>query len=162
MSTRTLAHQPTQTAWCTTSILGRCGLNSGLTTTSSYIYFITIPNWHSSLMVHPQPFTSDFPRGNIYQMISPDLLHQVIKGTFKDHLVTWICEYLVIQHGERRASVILDDIDRRYVLHIALTTYIEIVADLLAELLQFHPFLVSADFRMVGVSSSGRGTTRRP
>jgi hypothetical protein len=61
-----------------------------------------------------KPFTSDFPRANIYEMISPDLLHQLIKGTFKDHLVRWICEYLVQEHGERRASVILDDIDRRY------------------------------------------------
>jgi hypothetical protein len=108
-----------------------------------------------------QPFTSDFPRGNIYQMVSPDLLHQVIKGTFKDHLVTWVCEYLVIQHGERRAGVILDDIDRRYVLHAALTTHIEIVADLLVELLRCHLFLVSADFPMAGVSSSGPGTTPR-
>lgn len=48
-------------------------------------------------------------------MISPDLLHQLIKGTFKDHLVRWVCEYLVAQHGERRANAILDDIDRRYV-----------------------------------------------
>ncbi|KAH9021931.1 hypothetical protein EDB84DRAFT_1511344 [Lactarius hengduanensis] len=59
------------------------------------------------------PFTSNFPRANIYQMISPDLLHQVIKGTFKDNLVDWVCDFLVIQHGETRAGVILDDIDRR-------------------------------------------------
>ena len=125
-------------------------------------YLIIIPIQHLSLMVRSQPFTSDFPRGNIYQMISPDLLHQVIKGTFKDHLVTWICEYLVIQHGERRAGVILDDIDRRYVPHAALTTHIEIVANLLVELLRCHLFLVSADFPMVGASSSGPGTTPRP
>jgi len=59
------------------------------------------------------PFTANFPRGDIYEMISPDLLHQLIKGTFKDHLVTWICEYLVIQYGERQAGIILDDIDQR-------------------------------------------------
>lgn len=62
-----------------------------------------------------QPFTNNFPRADIHELISPDLLHQVIKGTFKDHLVTWIGQYLVATHGEVRANAILDDIDRRYV-----------------------------------------------
>ncbi|KAH9038559.1 hypothetical protein EDB85DRAFT_1860463 [Lactarius pseudohatsudake] len=59
------------------------------------------------------PFTSDFPRADIYEMMSPDLLHQVIKGAFKDHLVQWICEYIIKVHGETRGKAILDDIDRR-------------------------------------------------
>ena len=46
-------------------------------------------------------------------MLTPDLLHQVIKGTFKDHLVEWVMEWLKIEYGEARASEILDDIDRR-------------------------------------------------
>ena len=60
-----------------------------------------------------KPFTSDFLRADIYEMISPDLLHQLIKGIFKDHLVKWICDYIVMQHGHRKGDAILDDIDRR-------------------------------------------------
>ncbi|KAI0059028.1 hypothetical protein BV25DRAFT_1871690 [Artomyces pyxidatus] len=59
------------------------------------------------------PFTNDFPRADIHELIAPDLLHQLIKGTFKDHLVDWVCEYLLIEHGEARANEIIDDIDRR-------------------------------------------------
>jgi hypothetical protein len=66
-------------------------------------------------MIYLQPFTHDFPRANVYDMISPDMLHQLIKGVFKDHLVTWVCDYLHNEHGETRANAILDDIDRRYV-----------------------------------------------
>ncbi|KAG2045477.1 hypothetical protein BDR06DRAFT_1057650, partial [Suillus hirtellus] len=59
------------------------------------------------------PFTNDFPRADIHEMLSPDLLHQVIKGCFKDHLVTWTGEYLKEVHGEARANDIIDDIDHR-------------------------------------------------
>ncbi|KAJ6584206.1 hypothetical protein B0H10DRAFT_2234635 [Mycena sp. CBHHK59/15] len=59
------------------------------------------------------PFTWDFPRADIYELLSPDLLHQVIKGTFKDHLVTWVGEYLESEHGKKKASKIMADIDRR-------------------------------------------------
>lgn len=60
-----------------------------------------------------QPFTHDFPRADIHELLSPDLLHQVIKGTFKDHIVAWVNDYLIQEHGETDGKAIIDDIDRR-------------------------------------------------
>lgn len=45
----------------------------------------------------------------------PDLLHQVIKGMFKDHIIMWINQYLVEEHGEACAHEIIADIDHWYV-----------------------------------------------
>ncbi|KIL58007.1 hypothetical protein M378DRAFT_15867 [Amanita muscaria Koide BX008] len=59
------------------------------------------------------PFTADFPRANIHELIAPDILHQVIKGTFKDHLVTWVEEYISSSYPAAEARRILADIDRR-------------------------------------------------
>ncbi|KAG5640456.1 hypothetical protein DXG03_008589 [Asterophora parasitica] len=59
------------------------------------------------------PFTAHFPQANIHELPSSDLLHQIIKGTFKDHLVTWVGEYLEVVHGTARANEILADIDRQ-------------------------------------------------
>ena len=55
-------------------------------------------------------FTYDFPRADIYEILLLDLLHQLIKGTFKDHLVTWVGEYLVLEHGQARTKETMDDI----------------------------------------------------
>ena len=62
-----------------------------------------------------QPFTLDFPRADIHELLSPDLLHQVIKGTFKDHIVMWVNEYLLEVHGEAQGLEIIADIDHRCV-----------------------------------------------
>ncbi|KAG1837668.1 hypothetical protein F4604DRAFT_1692099 [Suillus subluteus] len=59
------------------------------------------------------PFMNDFPRADIHELLAPDLLHQIIKGAYKDHLVTWVEKYLLHTHGKTQANIILDDIDRR-------------------------------------------------
>ncbi|TFK91072.1 hypothetical protein K466DRAFT_542342 [Polyporus arcularius HHB13444] len=60
------------------------------------------------------PFTEYFPRADIHELLTPDLLHQLIKGTFKDHIVAWVEQY-ICDNAETAAEAkrILDDIDRR-------------------------------------------------
>ena len=59
-----------------------------------------------------QPFTAAFPRADIHQLIALDILHQIIKGTFKDHLVSWVEKYIEWAYQEN-ASAILADIDHQ-------------------------------------------------
>ncbi|KAK1233420.1 hypothetical protein PQX77_003424, partial [Marasmius sp. AFHP31] len=58
------------------------------------------------------PFTHYFPRADIHEMLTADLLHQVIKGCFKDMLVEWVWAYLELEYGDG-APGIMDDIDKR-------------------------------------------------
>ncbi|TFK47766.1 hypothetical protein OE88DRAFT_1608853, partial [Heliocybe sulcata] len=50
------------------------------------------------------PFTSNVPCADIYELISPDILHQLIKGAFKDHLIEWVVECLKLQHSEAESN----------------------------------------------------------
>ncbi|KAI0640437.1 hypothetical protein C8Q79DRAFT_452272 [Trametes meyenii] len=70
--------------------------------------------WHDyGVVADVTPFTHEFPRADINELLSGDLLHQIIKGAFKDHLVTWVGEYLLQTHGDARGKELLDEIDRR-------------------------------------------------
>ena len=60
-----------------------------------------------------QPFTYGFPRANIHELLSPDILHQIIKGTFKDHLVDWVEQYITNNNSKAEAKRIFADIDCR-------------------------------------------------
>ncbi|KAI1788198.1 hypothetical protein LXA43DRAFT_1097529 [Ganoderma leucocontextum] len=60
------------------------------------------------------PFTSYFPRADIHELLTPDLLHQLIKGTFKDHLVDWVVKYIKLTAANDKAATrIIEEIDRR-------------------------------------------------
>ncbi|KAI0313154.1 hypothetical protein OF83DRAFT_1213239 [Amylostereum chailletii] len=103
--------------WCTArpSLLDGAGTCHCAEHTSAVIDALGIKTaWDDyGIVGDVTPFTAGFPRMDIHKLLSPDLLHQIIKGTFKDHLVGWVNEYLVGEHGQSRTSVIIADIDRR-------------------------------------------------
>ncbi|KAG9120223.1 hypothetical protein FRC07_004366, partial [Ceratobasidium sp. 392] len=56
-----------------------------------------------------KPFWADLPHANIFSALTPDILHQLHKGVFKDHLMEW-CLTLVRRLNQGSA----DKVDYRY------------------------------------------------
>lgn len=107
-----------------------------------------------------QPFTYYFPRADIHELLSPDILHQLIKDTFKDHLVSWAEEYIKITAAsEREAKEILDDIDRRYVVRSARSPGPAHRG--LSDSWPSHLSLAFADFLKGATSSNGQEMIRK-
>ncbi|KAG1889698.1 uncharacterized protein F5891DRAFT_1131776 [Suillus fuscotomentosus] len=77
----------------------------------TYAWKVLWDNW--GIIDDIMPFTASFPRANIHELLSPDLLHQVIKGSFKDHLVTWVEKYLAKTFRTSKAAATMAEIDRR-------------------------------------------------
>lgn len=78
-----------------------------------------------------------FPRADIHELIAPDILHQLIKGTFKEHIVKWIEDYIKQTHTAAEAKRVMDDIDRRYGFHLSVMIALIIPAHRIAAVPNF-------------------------
>ena len=64
------------------------------------------------------------PHTDIHELLTLGLLHQLIKGAFKVHIITWIVTYIDAKHMKRWANQILNDIDHWWVIQFQFFFYL--------------------------------------
>jgi hypothetical protein len=81
----------------------------------------------------------------------------LIKGTFKDHIVTWVTDYIKAIHSECEANKILDDIDQQWIFNYILQYYTNQSTEL-----HWHLHLQASNaFQKVEAVSNGLGMIKR-
>ncbi|KAJ7215521.1 hypothetical protein GGX14DRAFT_608507, partial [Mycena pura] len=70
---------------------------------------IKVPEFEAQGLRPIEPFWADLPHSNIFKACTPDILHQLYKGVFKDHVVSWAITSLSESEKANEA-----EIDRRF------------------------------------------------
>ena len=77
-----------------------CNVNSVLNAMGDVAISISTEEFMHQGLQPNNRFWADLPHCNIFSCITPDLLHQLHKGVFKDHVIKWDMKCLVDGEAE--------------------------------------------------------------